>query len=195
MKRWIVFAIAVVCALVLAPYSALAASKADKNFLKNIKVTGSFKDGTPFNGKLTITEFGYDEKLGLTVSGVVQGHSNDAKGKKVNIKESFTDVPATLNEKSATKTNRALNTRTAFQQSCQILFLDIGPIFLDLLGLQLDLSEIVLDLTAVQGPGNLLGNLLCAVAGLLDPNGLLSDLANTLDDLIALLEQINSIIG
>jgi len=41
------------------------------------------------------------------------------------------------------------------------------------LGLQVDLSRVVLDITAIQGAGNLLGNLLCAVAGLLDnPSGL-----------------------
>jgi hypothetical protein len=65
--------------------------------------------------------------------------------------------------------------------------LDIGPIFLDLLGLQVDLSEIVLDITAVPGPGNLLGNLLCSVAGLLD-NGL----SGTLQGLIDL---INNLLG
>jgi hypothetical protein len=54
-------------------------------------------------------------------------------------------------------------------QECPILFLDVGPIFLDLLGLQVDVSQIVIDITAVAGEGNLLGNLLCAVAGLLDP--------------------------
>ena len=51
---------------------------------------------------------------------------------------------------------------------CPILNLDIGAIFFDLLGLQLETSEINVDLTAVAGSGNLLGNLLCAVAGLLD---------------------------
>jgi hypothetical protein len=54
------------------------------------------------------------------------------------------------------------------QQQCQILFLDLGPIFLDLLGLQVDLSPIQLDVTAVTGPGNLLGNLLCELVGALD---------------------------
>jgi len=53
-------------------------------------------------------------------------------------------------------------------EECPILFLDVGPIFLDLLGLQVDVSQIVIDITAVAGEGNLLGNLLCAVAGLLD---------------------------
>ena len=57
--------------------------------------------------------------------------------------------------------------------TCEILHLDIGPIAVDLLGLQIDLSRIVLDITAEAGAGNLLGNLLCAVAGLLDdPSGL-----------------------
>ncbi|MBX0295008.1 hypothetical protein [Haloarcula nitratireducens] len=52
---------------------------------------------------------------------------------------------------------------------CPVLDLELGPLFLDLLGLEVSLSEITLDLTAVAGSGNLLGNLLCAVAGLLDP--------------------------
>lgn len=52
---------------------------------------------------------------------------------------------------------------------CPILFLELGPLFLDLLGLQVSLSKITLDITAVAGEGNLLGNLLCAIAGLLDP--------------------------
>ena len=54
---------------------------------------------------------------------------------------------------------------------CSILNLDLGPLNLDLLGLVVDLSAISLDVTAVPGAGNLLGNLLCAVAGLLDGTG------------------------
>lgn len=53
--------------------------------------------------------------------------------------------------------------------SCEILNLVIGPIFLDLLGLQLETSEITVDLRGVTGPGRLLGNLLCAITGILDP--------------------------
>jgi hypothetical protein len=62
--------------------------------------------------------------------------------------------------------------------SCAILHLDLGPLSLDLLGLQVDLSRIVLDITAQAGAGNLLGNLLCAVAGLLDDPGGLARLLN-----------------
>ena len=52
--------------------------------------------------------------------------------------------------------------------SCEILDLVLGPLDLDLLGLVVTLDTVHLNITAEQGPGNLLGNLLCAVAGLLD---------------------------
>ena len=52
---------------------------------------------------------------------------------------------------------------------CEILHLVLGPLDLDLLGLQVHLNRVVLDIQADPGPGNLLGNLLCAIAGLLDP--------------------------
>jgi hypothetical protein len=53
--------------------------------------------------------------------------------------------------------------------SCQILFLDLGPIFLDLLGLIVETSPIQVEIRAERGPGNLLGNLLCALVGIFDP--------------------------
>ena len=52
--------------------------------------------------------------------------------------------------------------------ACQILDLTLGPIHLDLLGLVVDLDVVNLDIVAEPGAGNLLGNLLCAVAGLFD---------------------------
>jgi hypothetical protein len=64
------------------------------------------------------------------------------------------------------------------QAACPILHLDLAPLFLDVLGLQLELSQVVLDLGAEPGPGNLLGNLLCAVTGLLDSPGGLARLLN-----------------
>jgi hypothetical protein len=68
--------------------------------------------------------------------------------------------------------------------TCEILHLDLGPLSLDLLGLNIDLSRIVLDITAQSGAGNLLGNLLCAVANLLNnPSGL----ANLLNRILAIL--------
>ena len=55
--------------------------------------------------------------------------------------------------------------------TCPILHLDLGPLNLNLLGLTVHLNEVVLDITAVSGPGNLLGNLLCSVANLLNGTG------------------------
>ena len=51
---------------------------------------------------------------------------------------------------------------------CPILRLRLGPLFLNLLGLRITTNRIRLNIVAVPGPGNLLGNLLCAIAGLLD---------------------------
>jgi len=54
---------------------------------------------------------------------------------------------------------------------CDILHLMLGPIHLDLLGLVVDTSQICVSVTAVPGPGNLLGNLLCSLSDLLNNRG------------------------
>jgi hypothetical protein len=71
--------------------------------------------------------------------------------------------------------------------TCEILHLELGPLDLNLLGLMVHLDKIVLDITAQSGAGNLLGNLLCAIAGLLDSGGLLSQLTTLLNQLLAAL--------
>ena len=68
--------------------------------------------------------------------------------------------------------------------TCPILHLDLGPLNLNLLGLTVHLDEVVLNVDAVPGPGNLLGNLLCAIAGLLDGVDLGGILGNLLQNLI-----------
>jgi hypothetical protein len=69
--------------------------------------------------------------------------------------------------------------------TCEILDLTIGPIHLDLLGLVIDTNAIHLRITAESGPGNLLGNLLCAIAHLLDnPSGQVTGLVNLLNNLL-----------
>jgi hypothetical protein len=72
--------------------------------------------------------------------------------------------------------------------SCNILHLVLGPLNLNLLGLNVSLNQVVLDITAVPGAGNLLGNLLCAVANLLNGTGLaggaVGSLVNSLTTLL-----------
>lgn len=81
-----------------------------------------------------------------------------------------------------------VSTAVAATGSCTVLDLTLGPLHLDLLGLVVDLNAVHLTITAQQGPGNLLGNLLCAVANLL--NGGLN-----LNGVTALLNQILGILS
>ena len=54
-------------------------------------------------------------------------------------------------------------------------------------------TVILLDLDADPGAGNLLGNLLCAVTGLLDGAGLLSDILGILDRINGILDLLNNL--
>ena len=126
--------------------------------------------GGTFTGVLDITQLEIVNGV-LAATGTLTGTATQG-GIVTQIAQSFTDIPLTLLDPNGGK--------------CDILFLDIGPIFLDLLGLQIDLSPIQLDIDAVPGPGNLLGNLLCAVAGLLDGPGL----GNAVNNLLGIINQL-----
>jgi hypothetical protein len=80
-------------------------------------------------------------------------------------------------------------------ETCPILHLELGPLDLNLLGLRVQLNQVVLDITAIPGPGNLLGNLLCAIAGLLDGTDLSGVLGNLLQQLLDALIRLLQGIG
>ena len=90
---------------------------------------------------------------------------------------------------SGAHTARTAGTAAAAQASCTILHLVLGPLDLNLLGLAVHLDRVVLDITANSGSGNLLGNLLCAVAHLLD------NTSPTQTNLLNLSSLLNRIIG
>jgi hypothetical protein len=75
--------------------------------------------------------------------------------------------------------------------ACNVLNLNLGPLDLNVLGLKVHLNTVVLDITAQPGPGRLLGNLLCQVAGLLDQgtplSGLLGQVSNLLNQILGAL--------
>lgn len=87
--------------------------------------------------------------------------------------------------------NQTITAAVTAAGSCQILTLTLGPLDLNLLGLVIHLNQVVLNITAVSGAGNLLGNLLCAVANLLNGGGplqtLLTNLTTVLNDILAAL--------
>jgi hypothetical protein len=160
MKRLALLALSSLTALSLsaAPTPAYAASGL------TVPVVGS-GGGSTFNGTLKITKFVADGS-GIDAVGTITGTLTTATGVVSSVVKTVA-LPVAV-------------TGT----SCDILHLEIGPISLDLLGLQIDLSKIVLDIDAQSGSGNLLGNLLCGVAGLLDnPTGL----AKLLNDILAIL--------
>jgi hypothetical protein len=93
---------------------------------------------------------------------------------------------------SGARTAAGAAAAAATPAACSILHLVLGPLHLNLLGLVIDLNRVVLNITAQPGPGNLLGNLLCAIAGLLDGTplaGQLSQLSALLNAILAILNQ------
>jgi hypothetical protein len=153
------------------PVPAAAAPPARNGLLNDIAVTGTTSAGNAFSGLLDITDVSLSGD-DLLFDGTL---TNTATGAVTN----FTDVVGTL-------------AQGATQAVCDILFLDLGPISLNLLGLTVDLSRITLDINAVPGPGNLLGNLLCGIAGLLDGGLLGGGLLRLLD---RLLDRIGGLLG
>jgi hypothetical protein len=76
--------------------------------------------------------------------------------------------------------------------SCDIVNLVLGPLDLNVLGLEVHLNQVVLDIVGATGAGNLLGNLLCAVAGLLDGGALLGQIADLLNQILAILNGLGA---
>ncbi len=76
--------------------------------------------------------------------------------------------------------------------ACNVLNLVLAPLDLNILGLQVHLNRVVLNVVAQSGAGQLLGNLLCFVAGLLDAGSPLSSFINRIT---ALLNRILEALG
>ncbi|HET9003781.1 MAG TPA: hypothetical protein VFN39_07235 [Gemmatimonadaceae bacterium] len=145
--------------------------------LTAVPVTGALSDGGTFAGTFTATHISIDPATrALTMTGTLTGTATTVAGNVVRIAQQFS-APMAL----AHTASQSGIFRTASMATCDVLFLNLGPLHLDLLGLTVDLNQVVLDVNAVSGAGNLLGNLLCAVTGLLDGFGLLAAITQLLD--------------
>lgn len=133
-----------------------------------VPVTGTIGNlaGT-FTGTFSLTRFAVQNGQ-LVAIGTLTGTLTDALGTVIG---TVTNVPITL---PVTGTG-----------TCAILHLTLGPLDLNLLGLVVHLDRVVLNIDAQSGPGNLLGNLLCAVAHLLDGGVGLNGVANLLNQVLA----------
>ena len=144
-------------------------------------ITGTTADDDAVTG--TFTPLKFSKKNGkVFVRGVVSGTITDAEAAT---SRTFTVIRKTRVLRINGEPARARTTTAAIAE-CEVLDLVLGPLHLDLLGLVIDLNRIKLNITAVPGPGNLLGNLLCAVAGLLDGGlqGLLGRLVRLLNRIL-----------
>ena len=134
---------------------------------QDIPIVGTFTNGT-FAGTFDITRFARRGSQIVAV-GSLTGTLTDAVGN-------------TVGTVSALQVELPVSQITA---SCEILHLELGPLDLNLLGLMVHLDRVVLDISAEAGPGNLLGNLLCAITHLLDGPG----------SIIAIINLLNNILG
>lgn len=162
--------VALMGAVVVSPLQAKAAPAASAG----ISVPLNDLVGTVVNGN-TITS------SVLNVTGFAnQGGTLTALGTvTTQLTNSLTGATQTVTQSVAVPVNLLGSTG-----SCQILDLVLGPINLNLLGLVVTTNQIHLNITAQSGPGNLVGNLLCAVANLLNNGGPLSGLTGLLNNLL-----------
>jgi len=160
---------------------------------QNDAIGGAFTTATssvpnaPVAGNITITKFQMINGV-LTAVGRFTGTVAGVNGGQ-QFTTGFT-APVT-NIDGHSLTGGAASALAAAGGSCQILDLTLGPLHLDLLGLVVDLNQVHLTITADQGSGNLLGNLLCSVANLLNnTGGAPGGLSGLLQQLTSLLNQI-----
>ncbi len=165
--------------LLVAPSAFAASSPAG---LGTVPLSGKDMVGSKqgkFKGTYQITDIRATER-GLVTVGTVRGVVKDKEGRRATVVRRNVQavVPA---------------------RPCSILFLDIQPIDLNLLGLRIQISRITINVTGQPGPGQLLGNLLCGLLGQLDQigPGNLNDLLNRLGPggLTSLLDVINRLGG
>ncbi len=158
--------LAMLATLLLAP----AAQPAQASPGDGIPVRGKLTDGGTFRGTVSDLHATKNRAGRLVISGVLNGRAVSADG----------EVGRVVDKAFRTTVSRAEIT----QSTCDILTLNLGPLHLDVLGLVVDLNRVILTITAEQGPGNLLGNLLCALAGLLDNDVPLSRIADDVADIL-----------
>ena len=188
-------AVMISCGLMLLGGAGVAsAQEGPARLTQVVPISGkSTKGNKQFSGTYTIERFVAKGNQIYSV-GTVKGKLGSKKVTKENVR-----VPATVANASAPAAGQAQASQVPplplpplpAGNACSILSLDLGPINLNLLGLVVRTNQIQLRIDAVQGPGNLLGNLLCGITGILNPAGALANtplgqLAQILNALLAL---------
>ena len=151
--------------------------------LSNVPVSGKARNGKAFSGHMNITHF--VTKNGKTYAdGTLTGRLGNRS-----VKATEVSIPAKVPAATASSMMRSHAATASAAAACPVLHLVLGPLNLNLLGLNVSLNQVVLDITAQSGPGNLLGNLVCSVANLLNNQSILGQ------ELTGLLNVVNGILG
>ncbi len=161
MKARLSFAVAAaaIAAMALAPASQAQTQTPTKRLTQKVALKGATTGGKSFKGSYTIARFARSSSGKLVAVGTVRGRLGGRSVVRRNVK-----VPVRL-----TRPASAAQIPQPIPGACQVLVLDLRPITLNLLGLVVRTSRIVVRIDAVPGAGNLLGNLLCGLTGILDP--------------------------
>jgi hypothetical protein len=157
-----------VTALTISPAASAAPPTATAP--STLPIVGNAVGGGTFTGTLSNLQF-VNQAGNLVVTGLLSGTLRNAAG---TVLGTVNNLPITLPIGGAQAGG-----------TCTILELTLGPLDLNLLGLMVHLDQVHLLITGQRGPGNLLGNLLCGLAGALDGGGG-GGLANLLNRLLGL---------
>ena len=150
-------AVAALAVMLIGGAGPAAAQTSTTPLTKTVKMTGTAKNGKKFNGTYTVKRFTHSGSK-LYAVGTLKGRLKGRRVTKNNVR-----IPASLaRPASAAQIPPTPN-------ACQILNLTLQPLDLNLLGLRVRTSRIDLRVEGVPGAGNLLGNLLCGITGILDP--------------------------
>lgn len=157
----------------------------------SVPVVGVGPNGA-FNGTLRIQKF-VNNAGTIQANGVLSGLVTSTTGAVVGSVVKTVALPVSSNGANTAAVSATAVSAAAVgtQATCEVLNLVLGPLHVDLLGLVVDLNQVVLNVTAQPGPGNLLGNLLCTVAGLLDG----PQTTQTVNQIAGMLNQILGILG
>jgi len=164
----LMFAIVIASLFSFIPFANTAKAQTDPT--QNIPVTGTFGTAGTFTGNYDIVKFVVDNGKIYSV-GYLSGTLKNGAG---------TVIGHISNKK-------VLLPVTTLTSTCEILHLVLGPVNLNLLGLKVHLNKVVLDISATAAPGDLLGNLLCTLAHLLDIGASLTQIVNILNQILAIL--------
>ena len=155
----LVAAFAALAAMLIGGAGSAAAQTSGTALTKTVAMTGKAKNGKTFTGTYTIDRFTRSGGKQYAV-GTLKGRLKGRRVTRDNVR-----IPVALARPA--QGSQIPPTPNA----CQILNLTLQPIDLNLLGLRVRTSRIDLRIEGVPGAGQLLGNLLCGILGILDPQG------------------------